>query len=83
MADSTHPVRLYRKAQSPPLALSDLAGDIGVTKATLSRIETGKMPLSVGLATKLRKRTGIPMSVLCPDLAPMFEDESAAAGASQ
>lgn len=79
MADSIHPVRAYRKAQEPPLPLHALAGDIGVTKATLSRIETGDMPLSIELAKKLSARTGIPMSRLLPDLASMFEVQTEAA----
>lgn len=77
MVDSVHPVRAYRKAHHPPLALEQLAGAVGVTKATLSRVETGKLPLTVPLATKISRETGIPMAVLCPDLAPMFEGERA------
>ncbi len=55
------------------MPLHVLAGDVGVTKATLSRIETGDMPLSIDLAKKLCARTGIPMAQLLPDLASMFE----------
>lgn len=83
MADSIHPVRAYREAQSPKLPLKSLAGDVGVTKATLSRVETRKLALSVPLAKKLANRTGIPMAILCPDLAPMFEDAREPAGAPQ
>lgn len=68
MADSVHPVRAYREAQLPKLPLEALAGDVGVTKATLSRIETGAMSLSDKLAKRISDRTGIPMRVLRPDL---------------
>lgn len=57
------------------MPLSALAGDIGVTKATLSRIETGDMRLSIDLAKKLNARTGIAMARLLPELASMFEEQ--------
>lgn len=79
MTQEIHAIRAYRKAQKPPLSLESLAADVGVTDATLSRIETGKLPLTVDLAKKLSLRTGISMSVLCPDLAPMFQDQPAEA----
>lgn len=78
MTDEIHAIRAYRQAQKPPLSLESLAADVGVTDATLSRVETGKLPLSVPLAKKLHLRTGIPMAVLCPDLAPMFQSDAEA-----
>lgn len=74
MPDSVHPIRAYRKSQHPPIPLETLAGDVGVTKATLSRIETGALALSDKLALRLARRTGISMQVLRPDL---FEAEAA------
>lgn len=79
MTDEMHAIRAYRKAQKPPLSLDSLGADVDVTGATLSRIETGKLPLTVDLAKKLSLRTGIPMAVLCPDLAPMFQPDREAA----
>lgn len=79
MTDDLHAIRAYRLAQKPRLSLERLAADVGVRDATLSRIETGKLRLTVELATKLSLRTGIPMAVLCPDLAPMFQPEQEAA----
>lgn len=79
MTDEVHAIRAYRMAQKPRLSLESLAADVGVTDATLSRVETGKLRLTVDLATKLSLRTGIPMAVLCPDLAPMFQGQSAEA----
>ncbi len=79
MSEEIHPIRAYRLAQKPRLSLDSLGADVEVTGATLSRVETGKLPLTVDLAKKLSLRTGISMSVLCPDLAPMFQDQPAEA----
>lgn len=65
------------------MTLDDLAEAVGVTPATISRVETGKLPLTVPLATKIAKQTGIPMATLCPDLAPMFETPADASEAAQ
>jgi transcriptional regulator with XRE-family HTH domain len=72
MDESLHPVRIYRNAQTPPVRLEDLAAKIGITKPSLSRIETGKQPLSVDLAKKISDATDIPMRELCPEIAKMF-----------
>lgn len=77
MADSLHPVRAYRLGQTPPLSLDALAERVGVTKSSLSRIETGKLSLSQDLAIKLSRATGIPMRKLCPELAALFAPEPA------
>lgn len=79
MTESTHPIRKFRKAQQPPMTLDDLAALVGVTPATLSRVETGAMALSVDLAKKVAINTGIPMATLCPDLASMFEGQGSEA----
>jgi transcriptional regulator with XRE-family HTH domain len=77
MNDSGTLIREFRKAQKLPL--KTLAGDVGVTGATLSRVETGKLGLSLELAKKLSERCGIPMAQLRPDLAPMFQGDPEAA----
>ena len=78
MTDSAlHPVRSYRQAQMPVMTLGALAEKIGTTEANLSRIETGKQELTTPLAKKISDATGIPMRVLCPDLARMFDAEAA------
>lgn len=77
MVENAHPVRVYRRAQVPPVTLLDLATRIGITKSSLSRIETGKHELTTDLAQKISAETGIPMRVLCPDLAKVFADEAA------
>lgn len=73
MSDSLHPIRAYRQAQTPPMTLEGLAGRIGISKVSLSRIETGKQELSPALAKKVFEATGIPLRELRPDLAGMFE----------
>lgn len=47
---------------------------IGVTKATLSRIENGKQPISEDLLAKLVAETRIPAKILRPDLAELFAE---------
>lgn len=74
---ATHPIRLYRQAQTPVVTLATLAEQVGISKANLSRIETGDQELTASLAKKLSDVTGIPMRVLCPDLAKMFDAEAA------
>lgn len=73
MTDSLHPVRAYRLSQDPPVTLQALASDVGITKASLSRIETGKLALSQKVGEKLSRRTGIPLAILLPDLAKLFD----------
>lgn len=76
---SDNPIRVFRKSQEPPLSLKVLGARVGVTAATMSRIESGKLALSVSLAKRIAESTGIPMAKLCPDLAPMFQGEPEAA----
>lgn len=73
MADSMHPIRKYRRAQTPRMPLRQLAADVGISKVSLSRIETGKQALTPELAMKFAVRTGIPARVLCPELAALFD----------
>lgn len=68
-----NPIRAFRKGQQPPMSLKVLAERVGVTTATMSRVESGKMPLSVPLAKRIAENTGIPLAKLCPDLAEMFQ----------
>jgi len=67
-----HPLRAYRLGQDPTITLEDLADRLGTTKASLSRIESGKQQLSEELLRKLVAETGISASALRPDLAKLF-----------
>lgn len=73
MTESVHPIREWRHAQNPRVPLSDLAQKVGITKGYLSRIETGSESLTVEIGQKVSLWTGIPMRVLFPELAKMFE----------
>lgn len=73
MDATEHPVRAYRHSFEPPLSQEVLAGDVGITKPHLSRIETGKQRVSDDLLPKLVARTGIPARKLRPDLAKLFK----------
>lgn len=72
MDASVHPVRAYRLGQKPPVTLENLAGRVGTTKTTLSRIETGKQPVTDVMLPRLVAETGIPADKLRPDLAKLF-----------
>lgn len=49
-----------------------MAVRLGRTKATVSRIENKKQPVSDDLLPKLVEVTGIPANILRPDLAKLF-----------
>ena len=51
-----HPLRQFRKAV--PMSLGDLAGKLGVSAATISRIENGKQGVSLALAVRIERLTG-------------------------
>jgi transcriptional regulator with XRE-family HTH domain len=73
MGTPAHPLRAYRLRQSPPVTLKNLAERVGTTKATLSRIETGKhINMSKGLLEKVISETGLSAAILRPDLASLF-----------
>lgn len=51
-----HPLRLYRERSG--LSLEELANACGSTRATLSRVETGKQNPSLDLIERIREATG-------------------------
>lgn len=77
MQAASHPLRAYRNQHKPRISLDSLAKSIGRSKATLSRIETGKQDLTVDIARKIAAATGIPLRELRPDLAKEFETPEA------
>jgi len=54
------------------MTIEALAGRLGITKAQLSRIETGKQRVSDDLLPKLVAATGIAAAKYRPDLAKLF-----------
>lgn len=63
-----HPLTEYRESQEPKLTLEGLGTLVGVTKASLSRIEAGLQMPSPDLARALETETGVPRWKLRPDL---------------
>lgn len=76
MSDS-HPLRTYREQQVPPLTQEDLARMLGVTKATISRWESGARKVDAEKLPEVSERTGIPPHNLRPDLAELMRSEAA------
>jgi transcriptional regulator with XRE-family HTH domain len=64
-----HPFANYRNRQKPPITQTELANRLGVTRAMVSLIESGKRRMSVDLMISAAIRTGIPLAQLRPDLA--------------
>ncbi len=63
-----HPLRAYREASG--LSQEALGERVGVTKASLSRIESGDQKPSIGLAQRIEKETGgaVPRWLLLPEV---------------
>lgn len=76
MADS-HPLKTYREQQDPPLTQEDLARLLGVTKATISRWESGSRKVDAEKLPEVSEKTGIAAPMLRPDLAELMKPEAA------
>ena len=64
-----HPLKSYRERQVPPLTQEQLAGFLGVSKASVSRWETGNRQIEQSLWSVIEEKTGIRAAELRPDLA--------------
>lgn len=62
--DQAHPIRTWRKSQTPKVTLAVLAEQVGVTPSHLSEVENGHNKLSLDLAVKLSEKTGIEIAKL-------------------
>jgi transcriptional regulator with XRE-family HTH domain len=51
----SHPLRRFR--QTAPMSLDELSRRLGVSAATISRIERGKQGVSLALAVRIEKET--------------------------
>jgi transcriptional regulator with XRE-family HTH domain len=67
-----HPLRAYRERQDPPLNRRQLADLLGVSTASVSRWEAGERKPDEEVLLRIVKKTGIPASVLRPDLAELL-----------
>jgi transcriptional regulator with XRE-family HTH domain len=63
-----HPFETWRKRQEPPMSQTTLAGLLGVTRAHISLVESGRRRPSVNLMIRAAVRMGISPSLLRPDL---------------
>lgn len=69
--EEKHPLRTYRELASQ--SLEELAKECGTTRATLSRVETGRQNPSLDLIDRIRTATG--GAVRADDFLP-FRDQS-------
>lgn len=60
MKNNMHPGQFLKEAYLDQLEInaSDLAKDLGVSQASISRLINGKSDMSVAMAIKLQKATG-------------------------
>jgi transcriptional regulator with XRE-family HTH domain len=69
-----HPLKTYRSARS--LSQGKLADQLGVTRTTVARWETGTRKVDHELLPKISEATGIAPSDLRPDLAELLKGGS-------
>jgi len=63
-----HPLKAFRESQSPPLTQTELADLLGVSRASVSRWESGVRKPDDGLLQTITEKTGIDPGQLRPDL---------------
>lgn len=67
-----HPIESYRVAAA--LSRRELGEKIGVSRVTIRRWEVGERLVDPDLLPRITELTGIPASVLRPDLAKLFAE---------
>lgn len=72
--DSIHPLQTFREKHDPPLGQSDLAVMLDVSTTTVWRWEARKRKVDDELLARVSERTGIPKSILRPDLADLMNE---------
>lgn len=60
----THPLAIWRGAQTPPQTMQDLATTLGVSRGYLAQIETFQARPGYGAASKIAAHTGITLDAL-------------------
>ncbi len=73
----THPLRVFREKQSPPLSQATLAKMLGVSRPYLHRIEKGARQPGRDLLPIITEKTGIAPRELRPDWSEAVEREPA------
>ena len=76
--ERVHPLKEFRERQTPPLTQDQLADLLGVSKASISRWESGRRKVDQELLPKVADRTGIDPSELRPDIADLMKRREAA-----
>lgn len=70
-----HPLRKYREACG--LTQAELGKELGVWDITISRWETGRRKIDERYLLRVRRRTGLSLAELRPDLAPFIGGQTA------
>jgi transcriptional regulator with XRE-family HTH domain len=68
----SHPLRTFRKSQTPKLSQAGLAKMLGVARLTVLRWEGGERKIELDRLPEVTKKTGIPAAELRPDLAELM-----------
>lgn len=71
--EGTHPIRAWRKNQN--LTVEAAAAVLDVSKAAVSRWESGERRVGFRIVRDVASKTGIPARVLRPDLADVLGAE--------
>jgi transcriptional regulator with XRE-family HTH domain len=68
-----HPLTSYRQSHKPPLSKAELAAQLGASRASITRWESGIRKIDASLVPEIAAITGIPVRQLRPDLAKLIE----------
>lgn len=72
--NATHPLKKYRRSQSPRLTQGRLAKALRVSRTTVARWEIGARKIDPELVAIISAMTGIPKRELRPDLADLMKE---------
>ena len=76
MRINRHPLTLFRYRHDPVLSQRDLAQELGVTHAAISRWESGVRTIALDLVPFIVEKTGISAQELRPDLVKLLTPEA-------
>lgn len=68
-----HPLKNYRLGKEPKQSQAGLADELGVSRLTVLRWETGERKIGENLLPEIEQKTGIPAKELRPDLVEKYE----------